>query len=175
MVSLMWKRVLFLASGLSPVAAHAQTGRIPQVTVVDSLGSVTVLRKVEILTYSNRGFVRGSSYQAFGGLFTTPAVRLPPGVSPRPGFLAWREMARISFDSVQGTSPDQRQFSTVTLQDGSVRTVFLWTEGYDGVFIHAWDSWFQLEGELLVQNQAVRAVQFAPSRGALVLGWKSQP
>jgi hypothetical protein len=165
---------------LSLAAAHSQSRSLTvSVTIGDQTTTIT---KAVIRLNSSRGYLFGSEFQVFSGLYVTDAVFPPANVELRPTLFQWdviKEIEIIDWQLKSNTS-DTRSFckAKLTAPDGTVRDVFLWIPEESSRYssLSAWA--IQIEGALFIdgkeQNVQIRGTQSGPTAGLRKLTFTQQ-
>ncbi len=127
------KAGLVLAVALGMLITMTMYGQSLTVTVVTTKSKVPLsaatskvsLSSAHILCDSSKGYVMGSEFQEFAGLYVTDPVIPREGTSLKPDLVPWSELRSVEFTDWDSAYMKAR----ITLASGSPREVFLWKPG----------------------------------------------
>ena len=100
--------------------------------------STTVLTDVSVLNRSSKGYIMGSSYQDFGGVYVTDPVAPPKGITIKKTLVNWKDLAKFEIlDWAHGENQDTK--AILTFRDGKTREVYLFFPS-SGESFSSWGS-----------------------------------
>lgn len=146
------KTILFFTVLLfSTLILNAQ---LKSVTVVTDKGTTTITN-ASIKVKSSRGYILGSEYQNFGGLYVTDTIILSEGIELKRDFIRWNSLKEVEFLEWSAKIGSQKYVTKgkLTFQDGSSRMIFLWNPLNYDTYTQIYPSEFRVEGKLSVRGK----------------------
>lgn len=138
-------------------------------TVITANARIPV-RNAKVLIDSAKGYLRGSIYQDFGGLYITEAIAPPEGVRLKLQLVKWAEMKEVQFLD-WGVKIGTEYFTKgkLTLANGSTREVFIWNISNSGYY-HLSPGYLKVTGNATIGSGEQEIEIIGGSIKGLVLG-----